>query len=139
MKEQFWTLAVALAIAAASPGCAPQGQNGRSGEADRSAQRGNQDSNGGHIGATTGNESKTPEPSGSTTGAASGSLENHDRGGGSTGSADRSGSTATKPSRESPPNVDPSVANRRTNVQTNSPAGQSPNPSTDFPDQRRKQ
>jgi len=106
--KQKWLVAGCLAIAtAAFQGCSRQDRNNPSGSADRTSQPAAQTPN---SRAARDGFSSEPQPAGSTAGAASGSLDTHVRGGGSTGSADRNGVTATRPSRDSVPNVDPRFA-----------------------------
>lgn len=112
MKGTFGAVVLAVIIAADVAGCA---RDKATGDADRNTTTGNQRPGAANNPATGGNPSKTPDAPGSTAGAASGSLETHERGGGSTGSADRSGSSATRPSDSSIPNVDPAAANRKSN------------------------
>ena len=108
MRHKLLTVAILAISTAALQNCARKDNSG-TGTADRANQTVDQSPNG--RSAVSG-PSTEPAPSGSTAGAASGSLDTHERGGGSTGSADRNGRTATKPSRDSVPNVDPHFAGK---------------------------
>ncbi|HLK48515.1 MAG TPA: hypothetical protein VKT49_10290 [Bryobacteraceae bacterium] len=131
MNDRFRRAGIAVIIAVAVAACNKHNENRDRGNADRSSpftdpQTQNAD-------PTMRAPSPIPEAPGSTAGAASGSLQEHPRGGASSGTADRDGRTATRPSEDHRPNVDPSRAESqagRTNENGTKPG---------IPGQQRKQ
>ena len=139
MTRKHWKTAITIVTIVGLAGCSGQNNNSQKGNADRAAHDTEQPPNPARVDPTRRGPASTPEPAGTTTGAGSGSLEAHPRGGASSGTADRNGSTATTPGEGRRPNVDPSVANRNQgNKQTGAQTGREGN-SVPEPGQQRKQ
>lgn len=102
MKERFSTILVAAVMMLAFAGCSRQNSNGATGNADRT-----QPTNAGEAYTPPTGFDSSHGTAGSTAGAASGSLQTHERGGGSDGTG-----VATRPEAGAPLNVDPKYARR---------------------------
>jgi hypothetical protein len=105
MKERFGTVLLAMAIAGALGGCSRANNDGATGNADRAAPAGARNGGGGSSYVPPTGPAPIKGTDGSTAGAAAGSLDTHDRGGGSDGAA---GTSATPPRAGTPPYIDPS-------------------------------
>lgn len=100
MRVRFYTVGLAAVLVLAGAGCSRQNSNGASGSADRTARP--------VYTPPTGYDS-SHGTGGSTAGAASGSLQTHERGGGSDGTG-----VATPPEAGARRNVDPKYARGNT-------------------------
>jgi hypothetical protein len=107
MKEKFRTAGLAAVLLLAGAGCSRQSSNGASGSADRTAKPVDSHANGGNSFTPPTGPDSSRGTEGSTAGAASGSLQTHERGGGSTGTT-----APTRPEAGVAPNVDPQYAHK---------------------------